>query len=237
MRYTVPKPQQYHHNFFIQKQIRFFLQKSSKLYPLQAGQRENNHSISNESQSNLKFGEIISFDEVVKLADKKDLEIYVRRLGPFYRVICRDKVGDQQILALSTGFIIPFVNILHGERLEVLVRQEKGTSSAKGGIFGLGFWLGMALFSYAYQLGCRKLEILSINDYDYQAEKLLKYYQFFDFKVVKQVEGGSLGDLVDMVVWGGVGTRMDAEIEPALRKWGPILRRQFNKQNVAQIRP
>eukprot|EP01023_Acetabularia_acetabulum_P006555 TRINITY_DN12723_c0_g1_i3.p1 TRINITY_DN12723_c0_g1~~TRINITY_DN12723_c0_g1_i3.p1 ORF type:complete len:260 (-),score=28.27 TRINITY_DN12723_c0_g1_i3:63-842(-) len=207
---------------------------------------------SQQQESNIKLqnDSIITFEEVVELASSRDLEVYVRRLGPFYRVICRDKPqptyqqstnnnnqekiqeeknnsdSNNEILALSTGFIIPFTNILHGERLEVLSQEEKGSSSKKGGYLGLGFWLGMALYSYAYQLGCRKLEILSINDYDYQAERLIKYYAFFDFKFVKKVEGGTLSDLFDMLLWGGVGTRMDADIEKTLIKWGPILRRQ-----------
>lgn len=49
--------------------------------------------------------------------------------------------------------------------------------------------------------------------------QLVKFYKRLGFKEVYQVEGGSLRDLSDMLVWGGVGTRMDANIQDLMIKW------------------
>jgi hypothetical protein len=38
------------------------------------------------------------------------------------------------------------------------------------------------------------------------------------------VTGGRLSDLPDMLVWGGAGTRMDADVYEMLQKWTPIIR-------------
>ncbi len=48
--------------------------------------------------------------------------------------------------------------------------------------------------------------------------RLVRYYQYFGFNPVRVVEGGSLTGLADMLVWGGVGTRMDADIEAMLKR-------------------
>lgn len=40
------------------------------------------------------------------------------------------------------------------------------------------------------------------------------------FKPVHEVDGSSIGDLAHMLVWGGRGTRMDADIDELFMKWG-----------------
>lgn len=41
------------------------------------------------------------------------------------------------------------------------------------------------------------------------------------FRVVHEVTGsGGFGDYPHMLVWGGVGTLMDANVEELLVKWG-----------------
>lgn len=44
----------------------------------------------------------------------------------------------------------------------------------------------------------------------------------YGFYVVKEVTG-KLSDLPDMLVWGGIGTRMDADLEKELRRWTPAI--------------
>jgi hypothetical protein len=38
------------------------------------------------------------------------------------------------------------------------------------------------------------------------------------------VTGGKLSDVPDMLVWGGAGTRMDANVYEMLERWTPIIR-------------
>eukprot|EP00967_Tisochrysis_lutea_P128546 scaffold219909_cov21-Tisochrysis_lutea.AAC.1 len=55
--------------------------------------------------------------------------------------------------------------------------------------------------------------------------RLVKYYSYFGFKPVAIVGGNSpLSDIPHMLVWGGVGTRMDADIPGMLAKWTPAFR-------------
>lgn len=101
----------------------------------------------------------------------------------------------------------------------------------------LGLLMGMATFSYGKEKGCHKAEALAIYDngqelssfpllYDVlaiTAGKLIKFYRFFGFQVVREVLDG-WEDLVDRIVWGGIGTKMDARIDSVLAKWTPVVR-------------
>lgn len=49
--------------------------------------------------------------------------------------------------------------------------------------------------------------------------KLVRFYTRIGFKAVHEVTGSTMGDIAHMLVWGGVGTRMNANIEDLLIKW------------------
>lgn len=49
--------------------------------------------------------------------------------------------------------------------------------------------------------------------------QLVRFYKRIGFKVVHEVTGSTIGDMPHMLMWGGVGTRMDASIAELLVKW------------------
>ena len=108
--------------------------------------------------------------------------------------------------------------------------------------FGLALLIGSAAFTHAAGLGCTRAELLAINDDNAYAERLVKYYARLGFTPVRCVAahlaracapvpqpfsraracmcvllrrvvgGNGLRDLPDLLVWGGAGTRMDADV-------------------------
>ena len=54
----------------------------------------------------------------------------------------------------------------------------------------------------------------------------MRYYSFFGFKPVCKVGGNGFADWPHLLVWGGEGTRMDADIAAMLGKWTPAIRKQ-----------
>lgn len=51
-----------------------------------------------------------------------------------------------------------------------------------------------------------------------------------------QVGGqGFLQDVPHLLVWGGEGTRMDADIDAALQRWTPALRQSIMKASARQL--
>lgn len=122
---------------------------------------------------------------------------------------------------------------MHCDTLQIFTRNKSGQEGQRirGGVLGLGLLVGGATFAFGYEAGCTKAEILAINDDDAWHERLVKYYSRFGFEPVTVVEGGRLSDLPHMLVWGGVGTRMDADIESMLRRWSKAIRNSAAKQN------
>jgi hypothetical protein len=55
--------------------------------------------------------------------------------------------------------------------------------------------------------------------------RLVRYYSYFGFKPVATVGGNGLSDVPHMLVWGGQGTRLDADVRRMLAKWTPALRK------------
>ncbi|KAF5828350.1 hypothetical protein DUNSADRAFT_17749 [Dunaliella salina] len=165
--------------------------------------------------------------EVQALARDSGLSISVKDLGPFYRIVCREGDEKGRILALTTGFVAPLFGLMHCDTLQVFTRGMRGGEGERlrGGPLGLGLLVGGATFSYGHSCGCTKAEILAINDDDAWHARLVKYYSYFGFKPVAVVGGNSpLSDIPHMLVWGGVGTRMDADIPGMLAKWTPAFR-------------
>ena len=62
--------------------------------------------------------------------------------------------------------------------------------------------------------------------------RLVRYYSRFGFQPVRVVTGGKVSDLPHMLVWGGAGTRMDANIEEMLQKWTQAIRNSRVLGNV-----
>ncbi|KAK7836790.1 uncharacterized protein LOC112001232 [Quercus suber] len=86
-------------------------------------------------------------------------------------------------------------------------------------IFGIGLFLGAVAIRYGYDGGGKTAELLAINDSDLYHSKLVRFYTRIGFKAVHEVTGSGFGDYAHILVWGGGGTRMDANVEELLVKW------------------
>lgn len=121
---------------------------------------------------------------------------------------------------------------MHCDTLQIFTRTCIQTDTARQAratsFLGLGLLLGGATFSYGLSCGCTKAQILAINDDDAWHGRLVAYYTRFGFEPVVEVTGGRLSDLPHMLVWGGAGTRMDADIPDMLNKWQRSIRRRSN---------
>ncbi|TFJ85999.1 hypothetical protein NSK_002819 [Nannochloropsis salina CCMP1776] len=88
--------------------------------------------------------------------------------------------------------------------------------------YGCGLLLGAAAMRYAYDKGCSKAELLAINDDEKSHRLLLGFYRTAGFVSVKEVTN-DLRCVPDLLVWGGVGTRMDMSVEEYLRRWRTVI--------------
>jgi hypothetical protein len=73
---------------------------------------------------------------------------------------------DDRIIAVTNGWVDPVLKYMHCEALQVFTRGLKGDEGdrLRGGPRGLGLYVGVATFAFAHSKGCKRAEILAIND-------------------------------------------------------------------------
>ncbi|KAF3791123.1 hypothetical protein EJ110_NYTH14812 [Nymphaea thermarum] len=161
--------------------------------------------------------EFPTMEEIVSSCKQQNLQMRLQTLGPFFRVTATNIATGNEV-GRAEGVIRLWVDgtILHLDS----IRLKKETLGMKRSIFGLGLFVGAVAIRHGYDHGCRKAELLAINDSDVFHSKLVRFYSRIGFKAVYDVTGSSMGDVTHMLVWGGRGTRMDADIEELMIKWG-----------------
>ncbi|GMN37896.1 hypothetical protein TIFTF001_007194 [Ficus carica] len=154
--------------------------------------------------------------EILETSRAQKLDLQLQTLGPFFRITAKSLETNNE-LGRAEGITRVWLGgtVLHLDSL----RLRRETLGMEKSIFGIGLFLGAVAIRYGYDCGCRTAELLAINDSDLYHHKLVRFYKRIGFKVVYEVTGSTLGDLPHMLVWGGVGTRMDADIEELMVKW------------------
>ncbi|KAG9440414.1 hypothetical protein H6P81_020579 [Aristolochia fimbriata] len=160
---------------------------------------------------------IPTMTEIMESSIAQNLHLQLHTLGPFFRISAKS-LETKQELGRAEGLVRVWLGgkILHLDS----IRMRRDTLGMEKSIFGLGLFVGAVAIRHGFDSGCKKAELLAINDTDVFHSKLVRFYTRMGFKVVHEVDGSSMGDLAHMLVWGGKGTRMDADIEELLVKWG-----------------
>ncbi|GKB70769.1 hypothetical protein Tco_0932181 [Tanacetum coccineum] len=155
--------------------------------------------------------------DILQSSKAQNIDLKLQTLGPFFRITAKSLETNKE-LGKADGIIRVWWNkgkILHLDSIK-LTKETLGMDKS---IFGIGLFIGAVMIRYGYDCGCKTAELLAINDSDLYHAKLVKFYRRIGFEPVYEVTGSSLSDLADQLVWGGVGTRMDANVERLLVKW------------------
>ncbi|MCL7032010.1 hypothetical protein MKW94_004936 [Papaver nudicaule] len=161
---------------------------------------------------------IPTVSEIMDSSKAQKLQLKLQTLGPFFRITVSSLETEKE-LGRAEGFIKIWFGagkILHLDN----IRLNRETMGMEKSIFGIGLFVGAVAIRYGYDCGCKTVELLAINDSDLYHSKLVRFYTRMGFRAVHEVTGGSMQDLAHLLVWGGNGTRMDANIEQLLLKWG-----------------
>lgn len=179
--------------------------------------------IDREGATPSKPGEgFVSSAEIAWAAKRMGMALHMDTIGPFFRVTALN-LQSKEVLGAAQGFVKVWTGgrILHLDS----IRMNPPSLRAKKPLFGMALLLGAAAICHGYERNCAKAELLAINDTEVYHHKLVRYYMRMGFRTVYDVTGESLQDIPHMLIWGGVGTRMDANIEELLLKWSPAFRK------------
>lgn len=174
-----------------------------------------NQKIPYEEKKNIE-NYVPTMSEIMESSRLQNLDLQLQTFGPFFRITAKSLESGGE-LGKAEGVIRAWFGgkILHLDSMKL----QRETIGMKKSIFGIGLFLGAVAIRFGYDCGCTKAELLAINDTHLYHSKLVRFYKRLGFKKVYEVKGGSLGDLSHMLVWGGVGTRMDANLQDLMIKW------------------
>ncbi|KAK1275880.1 hypothetical protein QJS04_geneDACA001708 [Acorus gramineus] len=169
---------------------------------------------------------IPTMSDIMESSKSQSLHLELHTIGPFFRVRARSLGGPGSMeLGRAEGVIRSWAGtrILHLDS----IRLRRETLGMKRSIFGLGLFIGAVAVRHGFDCGCTRSELLAIYDSSLYHSKLVRFYKRMGFEVVREIDGSSMEDLAHMLVWGGKGTRMDADIQQLLLRWGS----RFKYQN------
>ncbi|KAL5706778.1 hypothetical protein ACHQM5_024900 [Ranunculus cassubicifolius] len=160
---------------------------------------------------------IPTMSEIIKASKSQNVSIHLQTLGPFFRITAKSLKTNNE-LGKAEGVIRYWLRgkILHLDSMKL----QKETVGMEKSIFGIGLFIGAVAIRHGYDCGCSVAELLAINDSDLYHSKLVRFYTRIGFKPVYEVTGETTRDTMDRLVWGGYGTRMDADVQQLLIKWG-----------------
>ncbi|PIN19763.1 hypothetical protein CDL12_07553 [Handroanthus impetiginosus] len=176
---------------------------------------ESNEKIPSKPTKNLEIS-LPTMSDIINSSRAQNLDLKLQKFGPFFRITAKNLTTERE-LGKAQGVIRVWFGgkILHLDSM----RLNRETIGMEKSIFGIGLFIGAVAIRYGYECGCEKAELLAINDTDLYHSKLVRFYKRIGFNPVYEVTGSSLGDLGHMLVWGGVGTRMDANLGDLMIKW------------------
>eukprot|EP00850_Spirogloea_muscicola_P005084 SM000023S07540 [mRNA] locus=s23:26248:27253:- [translate_table: standard] len=160
--------------------------------------------------------------DVAAAALERGVSLGLRTTGPFFAITAAEAAPGGAVLGEARGVVRLWTRgwLLHLD--SVRMTRSYSSSSARR-LLGVAALMGGLALCHGRERGCRTAELLAIHDTDEYHAKLVRYYRRLGFKVVHEVEGGSLHDVGHMLVWGGRGTRMNGDIDQLLRQWSKML--------------
>jgi hypothetical protein len=182
-------------------------------------------------------GTRVTREEIERAANARGLTLETKFYGPVFKMEARrmrtgrGEEGEADVVATHDGFVAPPpFGILHMYCMRVynskVSERERGKMRST---FGIAILLGTMSLLEGAEAGCKKCELLAIDDGNGYAEKLVRYYGRLGFETVRVVGENGLRDIPDLLVWGGVGTRMNGDVDALLAKWGGVIRKQLSR--------
>lgn len=112
---------------------------------------------------------IPSMSDIIEASRTQKVDLRLRTVGPFFRVTAKSLESGNE-LGRAEGVIRMWVGgrILHLDSM----RLRRETIEMEKSIFGIGLFIGAMAIRHGYDCGCKKAELLAINDSDIYHSKV-----------------------------------------------------------------
>jgi len=175
--------------------------------------------------------DVATLDELQEAANRIGMYFTMTWLGPVYRCVIRKlpEEGEEKgkAIGFTTGSIIGSLirqdtmrisNVNSGNELSKKRPDEiadRGWQSPH--VLGLGILLGAYPLRVAYDQGVKTAQLLAICDEERQFKILRRHYMRLGLKPIKELTD-DITCVPDRMIWGGVGTLMEADVTQILSR-------------------
>jgi hypothetical protein len=144
----------------------------------------------------------------------------------------------------SIGYLSAFIRPIPFKLLQLDTiqvknrRQTLGFRKSNWNIDGstITFIMGSIALRWAYEKGCTQAELLAVKDSDKMHRILVRLYQNFGFKIIREVgDDSDIRTVSDRLLWGAVGTLMQLDIKAFLQEWTPKFRLDYQEKKDSLI--
>lgn len=108
--------------------------------------------------------------DIVAASRRQNMRLEIQTAGPLFRVIGTSMAEGGTELGRAEGILRPWTGglILHLDSM----KMSPATLRIERSIFGLGLFIGGAAVRHGFDSGCRRAELLAINDSDLYHSKV-----------------------------------------------------------------
>jgi len=195
----------------------------------------------------------LTLAEVEAAARRLGCTLQVQATGPVYRMELLWRGPDDaepSILGFSNGFTQPN-GVAHLESIQIRrfsgywqrsrlnPEVDRYAKVPKFDQHGLGLLLSVGVACWILEgcpFGSRRAELLAIMDEPKQHATLVRYYRRLGFSTLREV-GDGFGSFGDQIVWGGIGTLMEVDVERFRDKWSGAIRALGSAEKRPHVQP
>lgn len=184
-------------------------------------------SSDNDSDKDKDKDKIMTIDDLEKYAAKCGLGIRSEQKGVYLRLEAYSLVNPELNVGYLTAFLRPIpLGLFQLDTIQVQNRRQtlgfRRKTWTVGGE-GISFIMGSWALCWALNKGCKRAELLAVNDDDRMHQILIALYGGFGFQIMREI-GDETYSIPDRLTWGASGTLMELDMVKFFKEWTPKFR-------------
>lgn len=129
--------------------------------------------------------EFPTMSDILEASRRQKLDLQLQSIGPFFRITATS-LETQKELGRAEGIIRVWLGgkVLHLDSIKL----RRDTLGMEKSIFGIGLFIGAVAIRYGYDCGCKKAELLAINDTPLYHSKVKSLILLLPFSILEDLK-------------------------------------------------